>query len=65
MICDLADKGKSGGDRTLLQLQWAEQLMYCAKAVRRSGGEPAAINGEDRPIDKTGIFRREKGDRSS
>ena len=31
------------------------------QAEGRSGGEPAAINGENRSIDITGIFRGEKG----
>src|SRR2546430_4702941 len=31
--------------------------------VGRSGGGPAAVNWQDRSIDRTGIFRREKGNR--
>src|SRR2546425_10671316 len=29
--------------------------------VGRSGGGPAAVNWQDRSVDRTGIFRREKG----
>jgi len=36
-------------------------LSLSTQEVRRSGGAPAAINGENRSIDKTGIFGREKG----
>ncbi len=48
----------------LLVCSLTMSIFLSTQEVGRSGREPAAINGENRPIDKTGIFGGKKGNGS-